>query len=326
MAKISGRLLKIGVAKEASRGAGASSFPTAVPPMSFSFDDKVITARSQAGLGVLADSEENFVTTKYGAGDLEGEVRSDSIGFLLYGILGSVSTAGPTDSAYTHSFSVSNTTQGQSLALLVDDVNTKEEYPLVMLDTLELSAELDAISKVSASFMSKKGNVSTKTMPAVASEYKFTKKHLQVKVASDLASLSGASTLSIKDLTVTFSKGVVLDDALGTAEPEDILGTVLGIEGTMTLNYTDETWKNYMKNNTDRAMEIKFLNTDATIGSGTNPSLTMRFPKVDFFDWEPSYGNDEIVTQTISFKCSRDVANGSAIISTCDLVNDVVSY
>jgi hypothetical protein len=52
----------------------------------------------------------------------------------------------------------------------------------------------------------------------------------------------------------------------------------------------------------------------------------MQFPKVDFFDWEPHYSLDEIVTQTISFKASRDVSGGADAISTCTLVNAQTSY
>ena len=82
MAKYIGRLINVGVAKESSRGVGAA--PTYdVPVFSFSFDDKIVLARSVGALGNIADSEESFVTTKYGQGDVEGEIRSKSFGFFL---------------------------------------------------------------------------------------------------------------------------------------------------------------------------------------------------------------------------------------------------
>lgn len=326
MSKYSGRLVKLAVNIEGTRGSNPASYAFQVPRTSFSFDDKVTKARSNAGMGVLADSEEAFVTTKYGAGDLEGEVRADSFGVFLYGILGTLSTSGPVDSAYTHAFSVTNDAINQSLSFLVEDKNTKEAYPLVMIDTLEISAELDAVVRFNVSLMSKQGETSGVAMPALASSHKFTKKHLSFKIAASIGAIAGASAISLKSLNITFSKGVVLDDVLGTAEPEDLFNTILGIEGSFELNYNDETYKGYVKDGTNRAMEIKWTNSDATIGAGTNPSLTMQFPKVDFFDWEPNYALDEIVTQTVSFKASRDVANGLAVISKCELVNDTASY
>lgn len=326
MSKFIGRLLQVGVARETTRGTGVA--PTyRVPIDSFSFDDKVVKAREEAGIGRIEDSDNAFVTTRYGEGDLEGEIRSSSFGLLLYAMLGTLSSASVVDSSYTHSFSIANSNQHQSLSLTVVDSNTSEMYKLAMLNELEITAELDEIVKFSAGFMSKQSVGTTQSVPALASESKFTKKHLAVKLASTIGGLAAASAISVKSLTLTISKNVVLDDVLGTAEPEDILNQQLQVEGELTLNYEDETYKNYMKNGTARAMEIKFTNTDDVIGAGsTRPSLTIQMPNVDFFDWEPNYALNEIVSQTISFKANYDIANALAAISTCQLVNGVSSY
>lgn len=324
MAKFVGRLIDLGIGRETSRGTGvAPAFW--VPKINFSFEDKVVKARSLVGLGKLADSEEALVTTKYGQGDLEGEIRDKSFGLFLYGLLGTSSPSGPVDSAYTHAFSVNNVAAGVSLTFVVKDPNNTEMHKLCMINSLEITAALDEVVKFVASFLGKQSVGSSGTASYTA-ENKFTKKHLSFKVAANLAGLDAASAVSLKNLRLTISKNVVLDDVLGTAEPEDVLARALSIEGELTLNYEDETWKNYMKTPTDRAVEIKLTNTDATIGVSTNPSLTLRFPKVDFFDWEPSYALDEIVTQKVSFKANYDVSGGNEIISTCQLVNAQVSY
>lgn len=323
--KYIGRLVKLGVGRETVRGAGAVAVYQ-VPRTSFSFDDKIIKARSIGSLGKIEDSEEAFVTTQYGQGDLEGELRSQSLGLFLYAMLGTLATSGPVDSAYTHAFSINQGNQHQSLSFVVTDENTTELYKLVMMESLEITAELDEVIRFSSSVMSKKGNATGLTVPAVAAESKFTKQHVSFKVAANLAGLAAASAVSLKNLTLTVQKNVSLDDVLGTAEPEDILNRQLSIEGQITLNYEDEIWKNYFRDNTSRAMEIAFTNTDDTIGAATNPSLTMQFPKVDFFEWEPDYSLEEIVSQTLSFKASRDISGGNDMISTCSLVNDVTDY
>lgn len=325
MSKYIGRLINLGIGRESSRGAGASPVYN-LPRTSFSFDDKVVKARSMGALGKLADSEEAFVTTKYGQGEIEGEIRDKSFGLLLYALLGTLNTSGPTDSSYTHAFTVSQSNQHQSLSFVVDDPNTDELYKLVMLDSLEIVAELDEVARYTAGFMSKQAVSTGLSVPAVVSENKFTKKHLSFKLASTIAGLAGASAISLKSLTLTINKNATLDDVLGTAEPEDILNRQLSVEGQIELNYEDETYKNYMKDGDSKAMEIAFTNTDALIGSGTRPSLTFQFPKVDFFDWEPNYDLDEIARQTISFKASRDIANAQDIIYLCNLVNAVTSY
>lgn len=326
MSKYIGRLVELGLGRETSRGVGIA--PTyRYPQVTMSFDDKVTKARSEGSLGDLADSEEAFVTTKYGQGDIEGEVRASSFGLFLYSLLGTLATAGPTDSAYTHSFTISQTNQHQSLSMLMKDLNTTELYKLAMIDSLQLTAELDQVVMFAAGFMSKQAVGATGvTMPAVADEFKFTKKHVKIKVAANIAGLAAASVISPKSAQLTISKNVQLDDVLGTVDPEDILNRQLSVEGEITLNYEDETWKNYMKNGTARAIEIFLENTDETIGASTRPSLKIQLPNVDFFDWAPDYGLNDIVSQTISFKASKDIANAQNIIHLCQLVNTVASY
>ncbi len=326
MAKPIGRRVNLGIGKEGTRGAGVAPVYH-LPKVGFTFDDKIVQARSIASVNRIEDSEEAFVTTQYGQGDVEGEVRVSSFGLFLYAMLGSLSSATVVDSSYTHSFSIANTNQHQSLGFVVADSNNTEQYKLVMLDSLNLVMELDEIVKYTASFMSKKGIPTELTVPAAVAESKFTKKHLSFKVASAVGGLTAASTVSLKSLSLNISKNVTLDDVLGTAEPEDILNRQLSVEGEIRLNYEDETWKNYFRTPTYRAMEIKLTNTDDTIGAGsTNPALTIRLPKVDFQTWEPDYALDEIITQTISYKGNYDVANALAVISTCDLVNGIASY
>ena len=299
----------------------------ALPFVSMSFDDRVVKARSEASLGYMADTDSSFVTTKYGAGDLEGEIRSSSIGLFLYSLLGSVSTAGPTDEAYTHTFSINNVSNNQSLALVVEDSNTTEMYKLAMLDTFEINTELDEIVKFSSAFLSKQAISTGSSVPAISDEARFTKKMVSMKVAATIATLGAATAVSLKRLKLIVNRGSVLDDALGTAEPEDILSTTMSVEGEIELNYEDETWKNYMKDGDHKAMQIAFTNSDTKIGSGSTAySLTLQFPRVDFFEWTPDYSTGDIVKQTISFKASRDVENAQSIIHSCVLVNDVASY
>lgn len=326
MTKYIGRVIDLGIGRETTRGVGVA--PTYwLPRTTFSFDDKVIKARSESGMGVLDDSEEAFVTTKYGQGDIEGEIRDKSFGLFLYQMLGSLSTSAPTDSAYTHSFSLLESAQHPSLSFTVQDPNTNEMYKLAMLDSLEINAELDQVVMYKASFMGKQatGMVAAQSV-TYTSDHKFTKKHAGIKVAENIAGLAAATNLSIKRMRLTISKNVTMDDALGTVEPEDFLNRQFSVEGEIELNYEDETWKNYFKNGTYRALQIQLDNTDALIGVTSRPSLTIQMPKVDFFDWTPDYALDEIVKQTVSFKGNRDVANNLAMISTCQLVNGVVSY
>jgi len=325
MSKYIARLIKLGLAKEAVRGNGASPIYT-IPFAKLTFDDKIVQARSTGALGTLADSEEAFVTTKYGQGDLDVEIRVKSFGLILYAMMGSYSVAGPSDSAYTHSYTISQSNQHQSLSFVVTDPNTTELYKLVMLDSVKIVAALDKVVVATLGFFSKTARDTGLTCPAVVHESKFTKKHINVKFAANIAGLSAASKIAIKTLNFNIMKNVKIDDFLGTAEPEDILNNQMAVEGDLELNYDAETYKQYMLQGSRKSMEIDFVNTDDTIGASTHPSWTVQLPLVDFYGWTPSYDLDKIVTQKVSFKANRDVANNLDVISSCQLVNDVASY
>jgi len=324
MSKYIGRLIDLGIARETSRGVGVAPAYW-VPQTAFSFDDKVVKARVDSGIGELADSEQAHVTTKYGEGSIEGEIRDRSFGLFLYALLGTLSTSGPSDSLYTHSFTLAESNQHQSLSLTVVDPNTTEMYELAMIDSLEINIELDNVVRYVAEFMGKQATGAATPSITYVNENKFTKSNLLFKVASDLSGIAAASGLSVKRIRLNISKNVVMDDVLGTVEPEDFLNRQVSIEGEVELNYTDETWKNYMKNNTARAMQINLVG-DATIGVSAHPELDIKLPNVDFFDWEPDYANDDIVRQTISFKANHDITGGNKMISTCQLKNAVSSY
>lgn len=325
MSKHIGRLVELGVGKEASRGAGVAP-ALYIPKVAFTFDDKVTIARSQAGIGKIADSDEAFVVNKYGQGNLEMNLSDQAIGYFLYSMLGTLSSGGIVDSAYTHTLSIAESNQHQSLALVVKDPISTELYRLAMVNSIEFSAALDELVRANITFLSKKGDAYSSVTPSYAAEKRFTKNHIKVKVAANIAGLAAATELSIKSLRFTINQNVATDDALNTAEPEDILNHQLSVEGEIQLNYEDETFKNYFRSTNAKAMEIKFENTDSLIGTSSAATLTFQMPKVDFYNWEPNYALDEIVRQTVSFKASYDLANSLNIISTCSLINAKASY
>jgi hypothetical protein len=325
LSKYVGRRVSAQIAKETSRGAGPAGNTTyGLPFSSFSFDDKIDEAVVESAIGQIASPLQRHVIGEYAEGDFEGEVRDQSFGLLLLALYGSVSPSGPTDSAYTHTFTVDNTAQHDSLALKVGDPNQTILFKLAMLNSLTVNYTLDEVVNFSANFMSKRSATSSGTITYTA-ENKFHRKYMSARVAAVTGDLAAASDLSVKSITLNFNKNLMRDNVLRTASPEDILNQTMTIDGEIVLNYEDQTWKNYMLNATTRALRVRVTNTDATIGAGsTNPYLDFQFDAVDFFDWEPDRGLDDIVTQTVSFRANYDLTNSSQ--SQAVLVNSVVSY
>ncbi len=322
MSKFIGRLVRLGIGRETTRGGGITP-DIWLPQVGCTLGVKVDEARVVGALGSLADSEEKLVVEKYASGEISGELRDQSFGYLLYALLGSLSTSG-SSSPYTHSFSLSETNQHTSLALTVQDSSLATEmYRLAVLNSLGISVELGGLVNFTADFLTK-APVASSATPSITDENKFSKKHVRIKVASNLAGLSTASYIDIKSLSVMINKNAERDSALGTVQPVDILNKSLSIEGSLNLNYEDNTWRDYMVNATERAMQILIENSDVDLGGGVNPHLQIELPKVDFSGWEPDRSLDDIVKQSINFKANYDATNG--IISTCELINAKASY
>lgn len=322
-----GRRATIGLARETTRGTYRAPQHW-LPRTSLTFDDKVNKHLEEESLGVIDDSDATFLTERWGEGDMEAEVRDDSFGLLLYAMLGSLSTAGVGGdaAAYDHTFTLSQTNNHQSLSITLDDPIDTTTFPLVMLDSLTLNVEVGSVATFSATFMSRAGDLATDQTPSFNVENKFRATDLGFKLAAARADLGAASAIPIKSLSVTFSKNLLRSMVLGTVEPDDIFNQQFGLEGSITLDNEDRTYRNYMLNNTYRAMEIKLENQSVTVGNSSNPTLTFTMPRCHFYDWEADKSLNDISTQTISFKGLRDVANSEALIYSAVLRNDQANY
>lgn len=296
-----------------------------IPKINFTFDDKANKARAGEGLGnISGGGSQAIVVSRFSEGQLEGEVNVNSFGLLMLATLGTESVAAYQTSAYTHTLTLNNSNQHQTLSVHVDDPIQDKLFKGCMVDSLEIVVNQNDVVKFNAGLKGRKG-VDDSFTPSYAVDYKFVGRDLILKVASDTSSLAAASALSVKDLKVTIQKNTDYDNVLGSIEPEDIINKKFTIQGSLTLNYEDETWKNYMTAGTLRAMGIQLINSRDTIGVAGNPEFYLELPVVDFSEWESQRGNDEIAGQTINFTALYDIAN-SRLISSCLVRNTAAAY
>lgn len=323
MSKFIGRKVEAAIGLETSRGVGktpAFSFGK----IDFSVYDKTVDARQIDSIGHISDSVDKYVLEKYAQGEMSGSLGANSAAYLLGLALGSSPTNGATsDSVTAHTISLANTNSHLSGALLVVDSDRTLMHKLLMLNSLEFEITLEDLVKWNAEFISKVGVTSTRTMPTYVEDYKFSKRKSFIKVANDISGLAAASVLSIKSFKLTINKNLMRDSSLGTVEPEDILNQEVSIEGEIRLNYTDQTWKNYMLTPDRKALRINLV-AEKLAGATTYPSLTIDLPKVDFFSWEPDASLSDIITQQINFKANYDLTTGT-FVNACTVNNTIVT-
>lgn len=318
MTKFVARRGTLGIAKEASKGVPVN--PTIwVPYVTMSFFDRVNQVAEEQGMGQIADQDSIYVTMTMGEGDVEAQLYDQAIPYILMSLLGAAPvTTG--SNPYTHTFTLSNTNVPQTLSLYWTDPDRDYMFPNVVVESLKVKVGTSGIVEYTVHFKSKTARNWTHQTPDFTTlGSKFLHQHLIFKLASNIAGISAASAISLKDLEFTIDRKTIFDEVMGTVEPEDILSQPISVEGTATLNLEDDTYRGYMLNGTYKSLQIKLLGS-------TSSSLDLQFPRVNFSEWEPDFTLNEIAKQKINFKANYDSANAQAIITTATVINTKTSY
>jgi len=309
-----GRRATLGLAVEAIRG--TATVPTFyLPYKSLSIDDKAVAVVQDTAFGQLGDSDETYITKKYGEGDIEFDMEDLALGAILSAVMGaSPSSTGPT--TFTHAYTLADTSnQHKALSLLIQDPNGSTIFPMSMVDTFEITVEPEGLVNCKVGFRSRKGkDWGTVTPVYTTLGNKFLHQHLEFRVDTTITGLATIGEIDLRGLTLTIEKAPVDWDDIGTVSANDILNRQISVSGHIDLAYGDRTWRDYFLKETALAVEI-FLSR------ATNSSLKIQLPKVKFQSWEPSKDLDEIAVQGIDFKAHYDAANAQKIIHLCNLIN-----
>lgn len=324
MTKFLGRLANVGIAKEASRGTAESSADYWVPHVRLSIDDEIEQVVDESSVGVLEDAVEAEITKTVAVGSVEGNIGVDSIGLLLLNVFGSVSTSGPSDSAYTHTFNVGQDSQHDSLTFFMNEPNQDWQHANGMLSEFTLDAIIGSYAKFTAGFRAFAG-VSDTLSPSFSAETRFLPQHGTFKLASAQSGLGAAGATSIRQVTLNIEKNLEDDMALGSATPADILNGQFMVSGSVELVYDADTIKDTMLADTAQAIRITLTNSGVDIGAGsTNPSLQFDLYKAKISNFKRNFDNGQITTATFEFKGLYSISDSKMLEAT--LVNGVTSY
>lgn len=325
MTKYIGRLVNVGLAKETVRGVAVAAAYW-MPKTAVAFFDRATKATSEMSYGVIGEGAQAYKVMEWAEGTIETELNDKSFGLILLAAFGTVTPSGPSDSAYTHTYSLQNDNQHDSLTITLADPDRTDQYALAMLDTLEFNVVPDEVVMVTVGFKARSGRSVAAASPSYSTSFnKFLGRHCTVKIATLTSGLSAATALNLKSLKFTINKNTVTNNVLGTVWPDDILNRKFEISGEIMLDLEDQTYRQLMLDGSYRALRIQFTNTDVLIGTSSRPSFTLDLSRVHFEGWEVDRPNDEIVNQKITFRALFDATNGN-IVNSCTLINNVSSY
>ena len=312
--------IQLGAAIEASRGTAVTPvvwFPARKPATTMA-KVSVATIKESRGSGMVSEGTE--VITSGAEGDIELNIRNTSIGYILLSLLGSVSTAVPVLGAYTHTFSKLTTSpQNPSLALALAQTGQQHyEYPLTIVDGLDITVGTNDLVYATAKFASKCENTHADYTPAFVetNDNYFRPQDVKIKFASTVAGLGAATAIDSNALKLSFNTNAKPHQNLGSTAYSDILTTPMSISGSLEADYEGAaTYYTSFTGNTSKAMGIYFERTDLPVlGTSTlYPKMSFEFPKVTFNNYKPNRSLDDVVKEGVDFEVHYSASDTYAV-------------
>ena len=300
MSEFIGKQIELGLSVEATRGTAESTAEKWVKKVTadiYPRTEKIIDDSSQ---GVLEDSPSSRNVKKWVEGDLTGIAHADTIGFLFYQVYGDILSANVSGSVYSHEFTMLQDIEHPTLSAFAKDGDVYQGvYNEGVVSSLEINASMDDFVRFTSSMMFSTSDTNSDT-PSYDTEYDFIGKDITVKIADSEAGLSGATASKVKEATITWDTGAIVDYNFGSYNPELYNGRI-SIEGSLVLNYNDDTFKDLKESDDSKYMEIT-ITGGADIGGGNNPEIKITLNKIQVQDWSRGDTSNEIVTQEVSFK------------------------
>lgn len=321
--EIIGKQIEVGVSVEATRGVVPATVSKWVRNSSVNLLEKAESVTDEATRGVFEDSEGRRITKTFIEGDIEMPLFLESVGYLFYNLYGGVTSTVVSGAIYSHVFALAQSSLAPSLSFFVKDGGVQE---LAMsnshINTLEITANPEEYVTIKTGILATKATDSV-LVPSYTTERDFIGKEVVVKLADTEAGLAGAIGICVKDLSVSFDKGLISDYCLGSVIPTNIYTSKMSIEGSFTKNFDSEIYKDLYLGAGTKYMSIA-ITGDTVISGTTYPSITLVFNKVQINDWKRGGGKDDLVTEEISFKAYYNSADAKA--SKITVVNSTTVY
>lgn len=290
-------------------------------------EEGVITPKTdpiidESGFGTISAGADAHVTKTWSEFTGKGLVRPTSFGNLLLLALGTAwSPVLAETGVYTHAFSVKNDNAHPTATIIHDDATQEEQATYGMIDTLSIAWEVADYLRFDTKMVGRAPTDATGNTPAFTTENPFLVSRAQVKFATNVAGLTGASLVPVQSFNLNIEKN--LEQIWST---ESVAGTEalnfatqhnkdMRVSGDFTIIFDNKTYRDLALNGTLQAIEIK-VDGRNLIGATRRDELTIRLNSVILTEWDRDMGNDAIVTQTFGFTALYRLSETSQITAT----------
>jgi hypothetical protein len=121
-------------------------------------------------------------------------------------------------------------------------------------------------------------------------------------MADTEAELDAAEAISLKTFNSSHNGNVRRNQNVGELTGVDILTGLHNMELTFSSDYLDETYRDMIQDNEEKAVRIEMVRSDITIGAANNPTIRITYPKVKLTSRDQDRPLDDIVVDTCTAK------------------------
>jgi hypothetical protein len=207
------------------------------------------------------------------------------------------------------------------MTIIHDDATQEEQVTYAMIDTLSIAGEVSDYLRFDTKMVGRTPTDATGNTPAFVVENPFLVSRAQIKFASNIAGLTGASVVPVQSFNLNIEKN--LEQIWSTKQNESTEAILfasqhnkdLRITGDFTIIYNDKTYRDLALAGTLQAIEIK-VDGRSLIGATKREELTIQLASVVLTEWDKDTGNDNIVSQTFGFTALYKLAETKQITAT----------
>lgn len=310
-----GRLSAIGIGKEVTPGVPVE--PTAwIPVESGEVTPIIKTVEDTSGYGIIDKIADVMAVENTSETAISGIIRSESIGHILMATLGIASAPKEVETGvYEHKFSRKNDNCPITHTITEDTPAGAKQAPYSVIDSLDIEGKVGDYVRFTVKYIGGQIITVTDKNPTYLQENVFVAAGMSVKMANTTTDLQNAPKVRAQSFKFTITKGAESIMALGSTNVDAIHNTVLEIKGDMELVYDSDTMMQRVIDGSKQAISV-LMETGEKIGATKKASLEVTFPRVALSEWKKSGDMDKIVTQTVGFTGTYDVATAASVVMT----------
>lgn len=304
MAGYTGAKKEIALTREDTKGEVSS--PSAgdwIKKASFAFGPKINKLEDTSSMGRIEGLNRRDINQEWSEGPIVFPARTSYLTKVTDLIMGA---QGTTVTKTTTWDSITNTNDHVSYTVsVIDPIAGDKAYAGGMLNTFSLDATTDAYPQISLDLMAGKEESATLTSSytAPASERLFRPRDVKVYIEDDYASLSGATAVALKNVTLNVNKNLSPDWVLGSTEAVEFINQRFRANGSLSFKYNSDAYRSLGLADTTKAIKIELSD-----GSYT---WSLIYPSVSFHDWDDDDDNDAYMLNTVAFEVDyQDQTNG----------------